>query len=81
VPYQDCLGHYQDAVAAAALLARLGEQWATEGASAGTLLAVGALLQVQRETWTAERRSFDRLWVSVSSLMTRWEKLRRGETA
>jgi CHAD domain-containing protein len=81
VPYQDCLGHYQDAVAALSLLTRLSEQWAPEKPPAEILLAMGALLQVQRETWAAERRSFNRLWVSVSALSARWEKLRRGETA
>ena len=77
VVYQDCLGLHQDANAAAAALAVLAEDPSLAGSSAA-LLALGALLQVQREVMREQRERFSALWGSARELMERWQALLAG---
>lgn len=62
VELQDCLGEHQDAVVAQAELETLVEQRVAARAPADELLALGSLVQVQRERRTARREQFDELW-------------------
>lgn len=62
VELQDCLGEHQDAVVAQAELEKLVEQRVAARASADELLALGSLVQVQRERRAAQRGQFDELW-------------------
>ncbi|HEY9593650.1 MAG TPA: CHAD domain-containing protein [Spirochaetia bacterium] len=77
VPYQDSLGRIQDAFSACDALSEIAEMWLVGGANGPELMGMGALIQVQREKLALERLVFARLWESVSSLGSRWEKVKR----
>jgi CHAD domain-containing protein len=62
VALQDCLGEHQDAVVAQAELEALIAQRVAARAGAAELLALGGLVQVQRERRAERRAQFDALW-------------------
>nr|MCU0254842.1 CHAD domain-containing protein [Acidobacteriota bacterium] len=62
VELQDCLGEHQDAVVAQAELEALIAQRVAARAGAAELLALGGLVQVQRERRAERRAKFDALW-------------------
>jgi hypothetical protein len=76
VAFQDCLGRYQDAVTATRLLKDLpGKTAVNEHApDEETLLAFGALIQVQREAALSEMEKYSKLWKSFKKID---KKLRR----
>ncbi len=71
VELQDCLGEHQDAVVAQAELERLTEQRVASRTSAAELLALGGLVQVQRERRAAQRAQFDELWAKTRGRVKR----------
>ncbi|MCU0225444.1 MAG: CHAD domain-containing protein [Acidobacteria bacterium] len=62
VALQDCLGEHQDAVVAQAELEALIAHRVAARAGAAELLALGGLVQVQRERRAERRAQFDALW-------------------
>jgi CHAD domain-containing protein len=62
VELQDCLGEHQDAVVAQAELEALIARRVAARAGAVELLALGGLVQVQRERRAERRAAFDALW-------------------
>lgn len=72
VAFQDCLGLHQDARVAAGVLAGLADEPAVREHSTG-LMALGALIQVQRETMRLQRERFRTLWGAVESLFDLWK--------
>ena len=71
VTYQDCLGLHQDARVAIEVLHGLAEQPVFREVPAW-LLALGALVQVQRDIMQAQRERFRTLWGSVQGLFDLW---------
>jgi inorganic triphosphatase YgiF len=72
VAYQDCLGLHQDARVAVRVLTGLAEEPAVREQPAG-LLALGALIQVQREIMRSQREQFRTMWGSVEGLFDLWK--------
>jgi CHAD domain-containing protein len=63
VRFQDCLGAHQDAAIALAMLEELTLALESRGeADREVFLAMGALMQLQRESARRQRRRFRRLW-------------------
>ncbi len=71
VAYQDCLGLHQDARVAVDVLTKLAEEPGLR-AEPAWLLALGALVQVQRDIMRAQRERFRTLWGSVQGLFDLW---------
>ena len=71
VAYQDCLGLHQDARAAVEIITGFAEDPAVRG-EPGALLALGALVQVQRDQMKAQRDRFHVLWKSAPALFDTW---------
>jgi len=71
VAYQDCLGLHQDARVAVDVLLALAEEPSLRERAEG-LLALGALIQVQRDVMSAQRERFRELWGSVGRLFDLW---------
>jgi CHAD domain-containing protein len=71
VELQDCLGEHQDAVVAQAELEKLTEQRVASRASSAELLALGGLVQVQRERRAEQRAQFDELWAKTRGRVKR----------
>lgn len=68
VVYQDCLGLHQDARVAADVLVGLAAEPALREPPE-RLLALGALVQVQRDLMRAQRERFESLWQSAGKLL------------
>jgi CHAD domain-containing protein len=75
VAYQDCLGALQNSAVALALLQGIAEESSSE-ASPGFLLALGALIQLQRDLRRAQRGEFLGLWESAADIGARWKRIR-----
>ena len=71
VELQDCLGEHQDAVVAQAELEKLTEQRVASRAGSPELLALGGLVQVQRERRAEQRALFDELWAKTRGRVKR----------
>jgi len=71
VELQDCLGEHQDAVVAQAELEKLTEQRVASRAGSAELLALGGLVQVQRERRAEQRALFDELWAKTRGRVKR----------
>ncbi|MGA2761988.1 MAG: CHAD domain-containing protein [Spirochaetia bacterium] len=71
VAYQDCLGLHQDARAAVEIITGFAEEPAVRG-EPGALLALGALVQVQRDQMKTQRDRFQVLWKSAPALLDTW---------
>jgi CHAD domain-containing protein len=71
VVYQDCLGMHQDARVAIEVLTGLAEEPALYE-QVGGLIALGALIQIQRDIMRAQRDRFRSLWGSVEGLFDLW---------
>ncbi len=72
VAYQDCLGLHQDARAAVEIITGFAEEPAVRG-EPEALLALGALVQVQRDRMKTQRDRFQVLWKSAPALFNTWE--------
>lgn len=71
VVYQDCLGMFQDARVAVEVLTGLADEPALRERPEG-LLALGALIQLQRDTMNAQRERFRTLWSAATRLFDIW---------
>ena len=76
VGYQDCLGLHQDATTALRMLSEAQEDVPQNERSEGFLLAMGAMLQVQRDIQNAQREIFARRWTSALDLIALWKRIR-----
>ena len=78
VEFQDTLGRHQDAVVARATLERFAAEVPGSADDPAWLLALGALLQVEREEAARERAAFVAAW---TKLPKRLRRLRRSVVA
>ncbi len=76
VTYQDCLGLHQDASTALQMLSRFLAEGPGQGLPEASLLAMGALMQVQREMRKTQREKFLRRWKTAPRLLARWKSIR-----
>jgi len=76
VGFQDCLGLHQDAATALVLLSGFLAEAPRDAGSEGFLLAMGALLQLQRDSQKTQRDRFARRWKSAPGLTVLWKGLR-----
>ncbi len=71
VAYQDCLGLHQDARVAVEVFSGLAQERALCEPADG-LLALGALIQIQRDVMRAQRERLVTIWESARALVDLW---------